>query len=278
VVGWEDMSSRVSNPRGVDGTRHVQPHVTVGIDLGSQPGRTAVCQIDWGGPKGVVLPTAADTLDDEQLLRLMCADEVSKVGIDAPFGWPAAFIDALVTYQATVRWLPLDSSELRFRATEFRVKDRTGLQPLSAMTDRLIWPTMRCATLLSQLPGPPIDRSGADRVVEVYPAAALRRWLGRDSASPQVSSYKGSGPAQCEKREEIVSALAHQTAAALDLSADFRQRCVDNDDVLDSLVCVLIARSAEKGAVDAIPPGSRWAAAREGWITLPASDSLSALM
>jgi hypothetical protein len=247
--------------------------VTVGIDLASQPGRTAVCQIDWGGPKGVVLPPAADKLDDEQLLRLMCADEVSKVGIDAPFGWPAAFIDALVTYQATGRWLPLDSSELRFRSTEFHVKAQTGQQPLSAITDRLIWPTMRCATLLSQLPGPPIDRSGADRVVEVYPAAALRRWLGQE-----VSSYKGSGPAQCEKREEIVNALAHQTAAALDLSADFRQRCVDNDDVLDSLVCVLIARSAEKGAVDAMPPGSRWAAAREGWITLPTTDSLSALM
>ena len=74
-----------------------------------------MCQIDWSGPKGVVLPPAAGKLDDHELLRLMCADEVSKVGIDAPFGWPAAFVDALVTYQATGRWLPLDSSELRFR-------------------------------------------------------------------------------------------------------------------------------------------------------------------
>ncbi len=115
-------------------------------------------------------------------------------------------------------------------------------------------------------------------MVEVYPAAALRRWLGQDSASPHVSSYKGSGPGQREKRKEIVSALVSQTAAALELSADFRESCNDNDDVLDALVCALIARSAEKGKVDPIPPGSRWAAAREGWITLPAPDSLSSLI
>ncbi len=110
-------------------------------------------------------------------------------------------------------------------------------------------------------------------MVEVYPAAALRLWLGQE-----VSSYKGSGPAQCENREEIVSALVSHTAGALELSADFRQSCIENDDVLDALVCALIARSAEKGKVDQIPAGSRWAAVRAGWITLPAANSLSALM
>jgi hypothetical protein len=75
-------------------------------------------------------------------------------------------------------------------------------------------------------------------VVEVDPAAALRRWLGQDSASPHVSSHKGSGPAQCEKREEIVSALANQTAAAPELSVDFRERCASTTTMSLTPSCV----------------------------------------
>jgi hypothetical protein len=251
--------------------------VTVGIDLASQPDRTAVCQIDWGSPKGVVLPPAEGDLDDDELLLLMSSDDVSRVGIDAPFGWPMPFVDAVVTYQAGGRWLPLDASELRFRSTEFHVKAQTCQQPLSAVTDRLIWPTMRCHRLLSRLQPQPVDRTGAGRVVEVYPAAALLRWVGSDfgGAAP---SYKDGKPGRREARAQIVTALADKTAAVLDLAAEFRDRCIEDDDVLDALVCALIARAADIRRVDAIPPGSHWAAAREGWITLPTPDSLSALM
>jgi hypothetical protein len=277
LVGWEDMSNRVSNRSAVEGTRHVQPSATLGIDLASQPEDTAACLIDWSGTRGVARAASGDTLDDDELLRLIASKDVSRVGIDAPFGWPMPFVDALVTYQAGGQWLPLDASELRFRSTELHVKTKTGQAPLSAVTDRLIWPTMRCHRLLSRLQPQPVDRTGAGRVVEVYPAAALLRWLGSDFGGT-VPSYKDGKPGRREARAQIVTALADKTAAVLELAAEFRDRCIEDDDVLDALVCALIARAADIRRVDAIPPGSRWAAAREGWITLPASDSLSALM
>jgi hypothetical protein len=276
LVGWEDMSSRVSNRSAVEGTRHVQPCVTLGIDLASQPEDTAACLIDWSGPKGAVLSYAKAKLDDDELLRLMSSSEVSRVGIDAPFGWPMPFVDALVTYQAGGQWLPLDAPELRFRSTEFHVKAQACQQPLSAVTDRLIWPTMRCHRLLSRIKPQPVDRTGAGRVVEVYPAAALLRWLGSDFVGGTVPSYKDEKPGRREARAQIVTALADKTAAVLDLAAEFRDRCIDSDDVLDALVCALIARAADTGHVDRIPEGSLWAAAREGWITLPTPDSLPA--
>jgi predicted RNase H-like nuclease len=136
---------------------------------------------------------------------------------------------------------------------------------------------MRCYRLLSRLQPQPVDRTGAGRVVEVYPAAALLRWLGDDLPGGIVPSYKDTKPGRREAREQIFTALTDNTVAVLDLTAEFRDRCIDSDDVPDALVCALIARAADIRLVDEIPDGSRWAASREGWITLPTPDSLSTL-
>ena len=268
------MSTRSSNPTAMEATGHVLPSLTLGIDLASQPERTAACLIDWAGPRGRLLPRSDERLDDDRLLGLLLDERVAKAAIDAPFGWPSAFIDAIGTYQSTGNWLPLEAAEIRFRVTEIRVAQETGQQPLSAATDDLVWPTMRCARLLSQLPGQPLDRSGGGRVLEVYPAAALRRWLGTPTGT--MPSYKGKGDDRTTRRREIVGGLKAHTAETLEISPDWEEACVDDDNVLDALVCALIARAAEVGQVDAIPRGSRWAAVREGWIVLPTADALSA--
>jgi hypothetical protein len=46
---------------------------------------------------------------------------------------------------------------------------------------------------------------------------------------------------------------------------------------LDALVSSLVARAIEQGLTDPIPRGMRWQAIREGWIHLPAADSLERL-
>jgi hypothetical protein len=102
---------------------------------------------------------------------------VTKVGIDAPFGWPVEFVDAVHDYTTTGRWPDADSNRLLLRETDMHVKLITGQQPLSVTTDRIAYCAMRCARLLACFSETgEADRSGAGRFVEVYPAAALRQW------------------------------------------------------------------------------------------------------
>jgi hypothetical protein len=228
-----------------------------------------MCVIDWSAIPAQISAPAAGRLDDGTLLAAMTAPDVAKVAIDAPFGFPAAFVDALTSYQAGGRWLPLDASELRFRATEHHVKAVTGQQALSAVTDDLVWPAMRCARLLSQLPDHPVDRMGRGLVVEVYPAAALRHWVDPGLVAGGLPSYKGDKPGRQAQREAILASLVQGLAGVLEVSPVWTALCTDSDDHLDALVCAMIARAAHNGNLRPVPVGSRWAAIREGWIALP---------
>jgi predicted nuclease with RNAse H fold len=249
---------------------------TLGIDLASRPQDTAVCQIDWTAGQGRVVDTGEGALDDDRLSELMAPGVATTVAVDAPFGFPAPFTDALGSYQLTGTWPALDPNELRFRATEVELRRFGGL-PLSAVTDRLIWPAMRCAGLLSRLPDAPVPRVGG-RIIEVYPAAALQRWLGPEVMAPKAGSYKGEEPGRADRRVQILDALSAKLEGVMELDAEFRARCVANDDQLDGLVCALVARAWEQGGVEAIPAGSRWLALREGWIVLPTPEALGKLL
>ncbi len=102
-------------------------------------------------------------MTDDVLVELMLDPQVAKVGIDAPFGWPLAFIDAVTTYRDDGRWIALEANELRFRATEVRIFEETSQWPLSVAISDLAWPAIRCARLLSRVvaPNEVLDRSGA---------------------------------------------------------------------------------------------------------------------
>src|SRR5207253_2236918 len=80
--------------------------------------------------------------------------------------------------------------QLRFRATDFAVHERTGRWPLSVSSDLIAVPALRAARLFGAH-----DRSGAGVLVEVYPAAALRIW------GFSTRGYKGprGGAARCPR-------------------------------------------------------------------------------
>jgi len=253
---------------------------SLGIDLASQPGDTGACLIHWAGGTGSVLEVQPGPLTDEALLELMSAPAVLKVGIDAPFGWPLAFIDAVSAYRDATSWLPLPHEEIRFRATEALVARETGQAALSVATSDLAWPAMRCARLLSQMAsaGQALDRTGYGLVAEVYPAAALRRWgLIPEGVSPGQWSYKGKGADRRARRREILDGLLGRTTGSLELPSGFEERCEESDDVLDALLSALVARAVAVGESDPIPRGMGWVALREGWIHLPRVGSLERL-
>ncbi len=261
-------------------TEHVPATCTLGIDLASQPKESGVCLIDWTSGQGRVVQLEDRRLTDEVLVELMLDRRVCKVGIDAPFGWPLAFIDAITAYRDHGKWIDLEANELRFRATETAIAIETGQPPLSVALSDLAWPAMRCARLLSQIASADeaLDRSGAGRVVEVYPMAALRRWgaIAPGTAAPDWS-YKGDAPGRRERRQEHLAGLLARLDDTLALTAKQSECFVDDDDDFDALISALVARAAHVGQTDPIPRGMKWHALREGWIHLPTPGSLPRL-
>lgn len=239
-----------------------------------------MCVIDWTTAPARVVDRGVEKATDDMLVALMTDPSVGKVAIDAPFGWPLAFLDAVCTYRDRAEWLDLAPNEMRFRATDMQVAELTGQTPLSVAMSDLAWPAMRCARLLCGLPREhaPLDRGGSGRFAEVYPAAALRRWeLIAPTKSVSDAAYKGTKPGRRDRREQMIDVLLQRLAGVVGMSEDCRQACIDDDDDLDALVCALIARALQLGLTDPIPHSLRWAALREGWIHLPAADSLERL-
>ncbi len=256
---------------------------TYGVDLAAQPKKTAVCIIEWfPDGRGRVDCPGLGASDDEILVQ-MARPEVAVTGIDAPFGWPIVFAEALTAYTAEGSWpdAPGKSAAqdaMRLRTTDRSVYEETKLTPLSVTTDKIGVVAMRCARLLAahwQGTGKRPDRAGVDGVVEVYPAAALVQWgMSQRSGVSDPGTYKGSSPEASARRNRILDAIV-RAAPWLEVNEKVRVVCTASDDCLDALICALVARACE---VETVLPITDLAAARtEGWIHLPTPGPLTAL-
>lgn len=303
---------------------------TLGIDLATSHSHTGVCEIDWaddGGPARTIVERSKTHHDDELVDRIcdVLADD-GWVGIDAPFGFPAAFTEAVGSWsdQRTVHTASgVDIAQRRgetgeiegswrWRATDRYVAEvltsqrrcmgwgggtRWGLSSVASM----ITPTaLRCARLLTSVaqrradkgaPLKPVDRLGADRVVEAYPVAALRLWLESDPTGTATLSRPKSGGTGERKsykhskgaREDLVEAIdAAAGAGALGIDDDSRTLLEESDDRIDALVCALVARLAALNLsvteLDAEAGINDHNVADEGWIHFPdRNDTLTSL-
>ncbi len=244
--------------------------ITLGVDLASQPKRTGTCRIRWDGKSAVVDSLSIGAKDSELLRLFECAD---KIGIDAPFGWPAHFVRAIYDHMTSTIWPTVDISQLRFRRTDQVVRESLGRWPLSVSSDRIAMLAMRAARLLAgtvATTGETIDRSGGGRFVETYPAAALSTW--------GFCSRRYKGTNGTEARARLVGELAKKTSSWLTLTEKDLCQCRASDDMLDALVATLVARAAAIGCCEPIPFEDRGLAADEGWIALPRSESLARLV
>ena len=246
---------------------------TLGIDLSAQPKNTAACLLTWGDSSCCISEFAAG-LDNDALLDLIARSSPAKVAIDAPFGWPVPFVEAVSGYTASGYWpAPTNTRRpLLLRTTDLAVIDLVGGRPpLSVSADKIAVCAMRCAELLSALTiDGSIDRTGGGVAIEVYPAAALRQW-GFDA-----TGYKGTEPQRQETRRRLVGTIANATAAWLLLDPDEQALLAASDHLLDALVSALVGRAAAVGLTLPIPPDARVLAASEGWIHLPRREALAA--
>lgn len=197
---------------------------TLGVDLAAQSRKTAGCMIEWDERGfGLVHCPADDYRDQDLFAKLIDTQYVTRAAIDAPFGWPTKFIETITAYQHDGFWPdPFDGNasvrSLRLRATDRAVHAHLGLTPLSVSTDRIGIVAMRCARLLAAVQGElgqPVDRSGQDRILEVYPAAALRSWEISPATSEDPGSYKGDSNAARIRREWVLEQIARHTSAWL---------------------------------------------------------------
>jgi predicted nuclease with RNAse H fold len=236
--------------------------LTIGVDLAAEPARTARAAVEWAEGRAVVRAVALDS-SDADIVEL--SRGARAVGIDCAFGWPlefAAFVQAHTQREVAPRALAGRDwrRRLAYRETDRAAREATGRWPLSVSTDRLGMTAMRCAELLEAFDtdGEEVDRSGGGRLVEVYPAAALRHWR------IDTTGYK-------TRPEAVPAAVAALRRAApwLEGPTDAFALMARSNDALDAVVAALNARAHALGATLPIPPEHREAARAEGWIALP---------
>lgn len=243
---------------------------TIGVDLAVEPRRTAAVEIQWSRDGAVVLPPKLDCGDDYLIDLLAGLGEGECAGIDCPFGWPTDFVEAVLAHAGRRPWPAREEgrrehyARMRLRATDLItdqvIRPLIKRGPLSVSMDKLGAIAARWAYLADQLEvrGRPVDRSGAGRVVEVYPAGARAVWR--------------------LARPRSVPGLLQATAPWLTLESEARQVYENNNDAFDALIAALAARAAALGQT-ARPRNEQEvrAAATEGWIHLPGPAGLAAL-
>ena len=183
--------------------------ITAGVDLATDPKRTALATIDWA-PGNAVVTDLRLGVEDRDIAE--AAAGAVKLGLDCPLGWPDDFVKFVNAHHDGHVVAPRDVSgkdwrrRLAYRATDRAVREATGLQPLSVAADRIGLTAMRAAGLLAGLAkaGRPVDRTGSGIVLEVYPAASLycwrlpyREYKGRDNQSARdllIRELLGTAP------------------------------------------------------------------------------------
>lgn len=210
---------------------------TVGVDLGSQPEKTAVCAITWRADGTGQVEALFQKADDAAVIGACLDDDVKRVGIDCPLGWPEPFVAAMVAHRDGLVWPgrgrpgPEHRRELAYRATDIYVRNRSKRPPLTVSADWLGWVAWRCAALLDELAerGQRVTRDGTGKVCEVYPVAALHLW---------------HMPAGSKSTPEGLSGLVdvlRELMPGLEFAGGAERACRENDHVFDAVVCALVA-------------------------------------
>jgi hypothetical protein len=273
---------------------------TLGVDLAAQDVNTAACTIEWvHGHVLVDIPIVG--VNDDTLIELMA--DADWTGIDAPFGWPDDYVQAISAYAQHNAWpAHSTSARMRHRTTDTFVRDTVAahgkkVSPLSVSSDRIAVCAWRCAHLLTRFAHDhnwTFDRLGvpfahgidgptrrrlhdgliAERgVVEVYPAAALAVWGLRFSG--YKTRTRASDPTARIARETIFNAISR--LMDLEVPAPVAGVIIGSDHALDAFVSALVAYAAATGETHPAAIDQLGAARREGWIHLPYADSLAAL-
>lgn len=247
-------------PLCVDGPGHNGVVITSGVDLATVPQRTGLCVIDWNSSRCAEITVG---VDDTAIVE--AALQSARCGIDAPFGYPDAFVDFVAAHAAGEDATPDELTEpYRLRMTDLAVWRTHGRRPLSVSTDLIGVTALRCAriqVLVARRTGRSVDRTGGGVLAEVYPAATLTAW-GLPASRYKVRSDAGRA---------LLARLAAEVVDRFSLDVDDRQRALlsSSDHAFDAMVAAVTAREVAAGRTQRPPPELAHVAQREGWIHVP---------
>ena len=236
--------------------------LTAGVDLAARSAKTGLATVRWETGRARV-DTLAVGVDDDQIVEAAVAAD--RTGVDVPLGWPDEFITLLEQHRQgdQARFAYADFwTRLAYRETDVFIQETFGVRPLSVSTDRLGLTALRASAIQARLrdTGWPVDRAGGSKVIEVYPAVALRQW------GLAEGSYKGANrtalPALVDRLKAGVPWLELGASEALVRSSD---------DAFDALVAALVARAHALGMWHLPPKAQAQHASSEGWIVVPNS-------
>ncbi len=244
----------------------------VGIDLSTNPRDCGICVLE----DHVVTHVgrgAAHATHPEWLLSFCDGSDV--VAVDAPFGWPKPFIEALSGYELG-NMLGHDRKRYRYRATDTWITEELPQKephrekpapptPLSVSTDKLGSTAMVATILLRSLAeefrlSPRVSKSDP-AVIEVYPAASL--W----ACGLPHKGFKGFHESARNKRAEALAGLK----TSFDLETSYQDDSLTRwDHCFDALVAALTAREYSRS--NTFDPPERFSNETlnvEGWIRVP---------
>lgn len=202
----------------------------------------------------------------ESLLKWIDNDIPTLLAIDAPLGWPVDLGHQLSKHIAG-GYIETESNKLFRRITDHCVREITGKQSLDVGADRIARTAHAALRILHELRGLTgekvslaWDKDLKERIsaIEVYPAATLH-----------ISGLRSTGYKKAdnvEQRAEIINGLDKLIDFEFGLlfSEDGETLFDMDDDVLDSVVCVLAGADFLAGNV--ITPNDLSVAKKEGWI------------
>lgn len=271
----------------------------VGVDLGAQPRNTAWCVIAVDENLGTITiedPVSGERASDDELLKTFPGK--ARIGIDAPLGWPLEFICAISRYRDTKSWPANDHKvhpgreskieyrNLKYRKTDLHVWKAIDKRPLGVAAELIGSLAMRAARLLARAEsehGLAVDRSGRQgHFVEVYPAAAFKRWSIPTSRDTDGATKKKSYKKDAKVRERVLNDIRSRLGNWARVPDEYSR----TDDHLDALVSGLVALMRALDDRLAAPTDSRLLegipsdevnAEQEGWIALPRCSSLGDL-
>ena len=236
--------------------------LTAGVDLAARSAKTGLATVRWETGRARV-DTLVVGVDDDQIVEAAVAAD--RTGIDVPLGWPDEFITLLERHRQgdQARFTYADAwTRLAYRDTDVFIQGKFGVRTLSVSADRLGLTALRASAIQARLrdTGWPVDRAGGGKVIEVYPAVALRQW------GLAGGSYKGAN------RKGLPSLVDRLQAGApwLDLGAS-EALVRSRDDAFDALVAALVARGHALDMWHRPPEAQAQRASTEGWIVVPNS-------
>ncbi|MBS4032661.1 MAG: DUF429 domain-containing protein [Clostridiales bacterium] len=186
-------------------------------------------------------------------------DNTVLIAIDAPLGWPTSMGLHLLNHSAG-QALSINANNMFRRETDKFIKRQYSKQPLDVGADKIARTAHSAVSIINELreiSGNKVElawtREGIEdiAIIEVYPAITLGCY------GITNSGYKKKE--QIDVRKEIVAKLNEEVDFCIDTDI-----LKTNDDVLDSVVCLLAAKDFIENNV--YYPQDMGLAIKEGWI------------